>query len=60
MSKKLKLLCSLWFLVSASLSAALTDAWPQMVRADQSATITMVFENEPLLEKPEHLALTYF
>ena len=60
MSQKLKLLCSLWFLVCASLSAALTDAWPQMVRADQSATITMVFENEPLLEKPERLALTYF
>ena len=59
MSKKLKLLCSLWFLVCASLSAALTDAWPQMVRADQSATITMVFENEPLLEKPERLALLY-
>ncbi|MBR6324922.1 MAG: hypothetical protein IKR62_08005, partial [Victivallales bacterium] len=59
MSKKLKLLCSLWFLVCASLSAALTDAWPQMVRADQSATITMVFDNEPLLEKPERLALLY-
>ena len=59
MSKKLKLLCSLWFLVCASLSAALTDAWPQMVRADQSATITMVFENEPLLEKPERLTLLY-
>ena len=59
MSKKLKLLCSLWFLVCVTLSAKMVDAWPQMVRADQSATITMVFEDEPLLEKPEQLALLY-
>ena len=54
-----RLLCFLWLLAYASLSAALTDAWPQMVRADQPATITMVFEDEPLLEKPERLALLY-
>ena len=39
--------------------AELTDAWPLVVRADQAATITMAFANEPMLATGEGLVLQY-
>lgn len=46
-------------LVSRPLQAKLVDAYPLIVRADGEATITFVFEDEPLLANPEEIQLEY-
>lgn len=46
-------------LTTLTLQAALKDAWPQFVPADQQTTITMVFTEAEKLPKPEELTLQY-
>lgn len=59
---KRTLLTALFLLVvlaTRPLQAKLVDAFPMIVRADSEATITLVFENEPLLATPEDVQLEY-
>lgn len=59
---KRTLLTALFLLVvlaTRPLQAKLVDAYPLVVRADGEATITLVFENEPLLATPEKIQLEY-
>ena len=50
--------CTVAVLLTAlSLRAALKDAWPQFVPADQQTTITMVFTEAEKLPKLEELTL---
>lgn len=54
------LACTVVALLTAlGLQAALKDAWPQFVRADQQTTITMVFTDAEALSKLEDLTLQY-
>jgi hypothetical protein len=46
-------------LTTLGLHAALKDAWPQFVRADQKTEITMVFTDAAELPKHEELTLQY-
>ena len=41
------------------LQAKLVDAVPMIVRADREATVTLTFENEPLLKNPEDVQVDY-
>jgi predicted metal-dependent phosphoesterase TrpH len=41
------------------LQAKLVDTFPLVVRADSEATVTLVFENEPLLATPEDVQCEY-
>ena len=43
----------------SSVHARLTDTVPMIVRADNDATITLTFENEPLLAKPDDVQAEY-
>lgn len=45
--------------LSTQLFAKCVDAWPKVVRADSSATITMQFEEEDL-KQPDKLKLLYY
>jgi predicted metal-dependent phosphoesterase TrpH len=47
------------FLVALHVQAALKDAWPQIVPADQQSTITMLFTDADALAKIEDLTLQY-
>ncbi|MDD4443337.1 MAG: hypothetical protein PHX41_15680, partial [Kiritimatiellae bacterium] len=40
-------------------SARLADTVPLMVRADSEAAVTLTFENEPLLAKPDDVQAEY-
>ena len=46
-------------LTTLGLQAALKDAWPQFVRAEQQTAITMVFTDAAALPKLEELTLQY-
>ena len=43
----------------SSVHARLTDTVPMIVRADNDATVTLTFENEPLLAKPDDVQAEY-
>ena len=43
----------------SSVHARLIDTVPMIVRADNDATITLTFENEPLLAKPDDVQAEY-
>lgn len=45
--------------VSRPLQATLVDSVPLIVRADSEATVTLVFDNEPLLATPEDVKVEY-
>ncbi len=47
------------FFAIRPLQAGLVDAFPTMVKADSEASVTLVFENEPLLAAPDDVQLEY-